>query len=92
MGSPLPESESFLSYSVRVLKSNIFPSKISEELGNIHRKRPHNVNADLINNTDVFYPFASNKIHQGSLKMGSLKTLASASDLLTMKHSFSQFI
>ena len=70
MGSPLPESESFLSYSVRVLKSNIFPSKISEELGNIHRKRPHNVNADLINNIDVFYPFASNKIHQGIFENG----------------------
>ena len=42
------------SYSVRVLESNISPSKSVKYMG-ISMDRPHDVNADIENNTDVFY-------------------------------------
>ena len=36
-------------------------------------RRPHDVNADIKNNTDVFYLSASNKIHQGMFDNGLLE-------------------
>ena len=77
--------ENISSYSVRVLGSNIIPSKSVRNLG-IHMDRNLTMSRQILKTIQMCFTFALTKTHQGMFDNELLETLASASVLICIDY------